>query len=1142
MSALTEYLRAIHHVRATGGGTSEESYYPALAALLDHVGKRLKPPVRAVFELKNLGAGHPDFGLYTAEQFERADGGLRAGHVEKPARGVGEVKGAGHDLDALIASEQVERYLAAYGLLLATNLRQFAVVVPGPVVGQPIVVERFSLGDSEGAFWATAARAKDVDDAVGDAFEAFIERALRHAAPVDEPKDLAWFLASYAREARARLDRLAGQPGGLAALAGLRDALETTLGARFRGERGERFFRATVVQTLFYGVFSAWTLWHREQTEHEARGWKDEHGRDTGPAEFRWRFSVDYLHVPVLAELFHQLTGPKVRQLGLTDLLDRTERLLARVRRARFFARFRDAEAVQYFYEPFLEAYDPVLRKQLGVWYTPPEVVRYMVARVDRVLKDELGEPDGLASERVVVLDPACGTGAFLVEVLRHVRRALEDAGAGATVGSKLRQAATRRLFGFELLTAPFVVAHLQLGLALRAAGAPLGEGQRAAVYLTNALTGWVPTPNEGQRRLAQEFEEEVEAARHVKRDERILVVIGNPPYEGHPGLAYDEERALVEAYRHPVSPDVPKPEGRGLNDLYVRFFRVAERQITERTRRGVVCLISNNSWLDWPSYPAMRERFLNAFDRIWIDNLHGDSRRTGKLTPEGDPDPSIFSTPTNREGIRVGTAIAVLARTEEHEEGSMAEVRYRDFWGSNKLATLDALSREGTLRSLGADASDYTLLTPVHALGLPLLPRKTTEGYLEWPTIPDLFPAFFPGIFTARDGALVDVDRSRLEERMARYFDSGVTDAEVKESDPVLMSSTSRFNAPVVRRALIELKRRNEGRGEATGRIIPYLYRPFDVRWLFWIGVTNLLDRERAEYLQRVPEETAGLVTSQRYRRGFDPPIVSDVIASLHVNETGTSIFPFRLKLTADDQAHTEDNLSERARRYLRELGATTEDLFHHALAVLHAPAYRAENAGALKQDWPRVPLPTSTEVLAASADLGRRVAALLDPSTDVPGVTAGSIRPELRRIAVPERADGTGIDEHRGHTAVTARWGYLGSKGQVMPGTGHTVEHPAPTGLPAALGSAVVDVYLNDATRWAGVPRAVWAFTLGGYPVLKKWLSYRQEDVLGRPLSMREVEYFQTVARRIAALLLLADELDASYAAVRSATAAEA
>ena len=163
---------------------------------------------------------------------------------------------------------------------------------------------------------------------------------------------------------------------------------------------------------------------------------------------------------------------------------------------AAFFARFNEGEAVPYFYEPFLQAFDPALRKQLGVWYTPAEVVRYMVARVDRALRDDLGIADGLAAENVYVLDPCCGTGAYLAEVLRRIAANLQDRGLGALTGARVKQAALERVFGFEIMPAPFVVAHLQVGLTMQDLDAPLAEDgdERAGVFLTNALTGWEPT------------------------------------------------------------------------------------------------------------------------------------------------------------------------------------------------------------------------------------------------------------------------------------------------------------------------------------------------------------------------------------------------------------------------------------------------------------------------------------------------------------------------------------------------------------------------------------------------------------------------------------------------------------------------
>ena len=278
-----------------------------------------------------------------------------------------------------------------------------------------------------------------------------------------------------------------------------------------------------------------------------------------------------------------------------------------------------------------------------------------MVARVDRALKDDLGIADGLAADNVYVLDPCCGTGAYLAETLKRIAANLEERGLGALTGARVKQAATQRVFGFEIMPTPFVVAHLQVGLTMQALDAPLSDddNERAGVFLTNALTGWEPRV---QKPLPfPELEEERDRAERVKQNTPVLVILGNPPYNGFAGMAVDEERELSEAYR--TTKRVRRPEGQGLNDLYVRFFRMAERRIAEKTGRGVVCFISNYSWLDGLSFTGMRERYLEAFDAIRIDCLNGDKYKTGKTTPDGAPDPSIFSTPDDPVGIQVGTA-----------------------------------------------------------------------------------------------------------------------------------------------------------------------------------------------------------------------------------------------------------------------------------------------------------------------------------------------------------------------------------------------------------------------------------------------------------------------------------------------------
>ena len=354
--------------------------------------------------------------------------------------------------------------------------------------------------------------------------------------------------------------------------------------------------------------------------------------------------------------------GP-LQPLGLVEVLDWTASALNRVDRDAFFARFSEGEAVPYFYEPFLQAFDPDLRKQLGVWYTPAEVVRYMVARVDQALKDDLGIPDGLAGENVYVLDPCCGTGAYLAEVLRRIAANLQRKGLGALTGAQVKQAATQRVFGFEIMPAPFVVAHLQVGLTMQELDAPLSEDgdERAGVFLTNALTGWEPAV---QKPLPfPELEQERERAERVKQDTPVLVILGNPPYNGFAGMAVDEERELSQAYR--TTKQVRRPEGQGLNDLYVRFFRMAERRIAEKTGQGVVCFISNYSWLDGLSFTGMRERYLEAFDAIRIDNAcNGDKYqdRARRHWRAHTSDPSIFSIVRGtRSASRLAPAIATL-------------------------------------------------------------------------------------------------------------------------------------------------------------------------------------------------------------------------------------------------------------------------------------------------------------------------------------------------------------------------------------------------------------------------------------------------------------------------------------------------
>jgi hypothetical protein len=733
----------------------------------------------------------------------------------------------------------------------------------------------------------------------------------------------------------------------------------------------------------------------------------------------------------------------------------------------------------------------------------------------------------------------------------------------------------------------------------------------------------------------------------------KILVILGNPPYNGFAGVAVAEERDLTNAYR--ATNRAPAPQGHGLNDLYVRFYRMAERRIVEMSGRGVVCFISNYSWLDGLSFTGMRERYLDAFDCVWIDCLNGDKYKTGKLTPEGDPDPSVFSTEFSPEGIQVGTAIALLARTAavpavEMEKGQgdagAAGVRFRHLWGKTK--------RQRLLETAAQDGESlYEQLRPPLELGLPFAPARVDTGYLAWPLLPDLFPVSFPGVKTSRDDVVVDIDRERLTERMKMYFDPKVNHEEMRRACPSAMTSTARFDAEAARDYLRK-------RGLLEKNVVQYHYRPFDVRWLYWEPETKLLDEKRAEYFPHVFEGNVWIEARQKQAmQHFDRGYVVRVLADNFGNGL-SNFFPLLLKEeqpqaslpTQASDTGVQANVSDRTIAYIECVGGGGPEVFYHSIATLHAPAYRQENADALRQNWPRIPLPDSAELLLSSAQLGKRVAALLDTNEE----PFGDGLPLLKLIGVPARVGGGALQD--AELALTAGWGHAGKGGATMPGKGRIVgrgctseersdleraaavlsarraQKPADRGdvltlyrgLSAAgfgkfkssgeitieqygalgatddlrkaqhyahrrggaggkvikfttlddpryitdspqdpgefriraafkplsweevpsgvaerqipVGSDTLDVYLNDDAYWRNIPVRVWEYTIGGYQVIKKWLSYREQKLLGRPITKDEVRWVQEMARRIAAILLLEPALDDNYHAVKAHT----
>lgn len=375
----------------------------------------------------------------------------------------------------------------------------------------------------------------------------------------------------------------------------------------------------------------------------------------------------------------------------------------------------------------------------------------------------------------------------------------------------------------------------------------------------------------------------------------------------------------------------------------------------------------------------------------------------------------------------------------------------------------------------------------------------------------------------------------------MQNYLDPRVSDEDADKLAPGIMTDSALFEAKAVRSALYK-------RGYRPWQIFRFAYRPFDTRWLYWEPTTNLLDRKREGYMSQYLPSAPTMYLAQKNRMAFDPPGITHLLANRHLNERGANAFAlFSIGEPLPGQIEIGNNLSAAAENYLRQITCNRqEDLFFHAISAMHSPQYRSENAGALMSDWPRIPLPATVEMLACSAALGRRLVELLDAESSITLATAWSF---LAALKLP--LDGN-LDEA---LKITAGWGHKGPGSTVAPARGLAIERPWTeaereklVALATAqsltiddavtlLGENCVDIYLNGETYWSAVPLNAWNYTLGGYQVLKKWLSYREfttEDpspLLHRPLRSDEAAHFAQVVRRISAVLLLGPALDASY-----------
>ena len=519
-----------------------------------------------------------------------------------------------------------------------------------------------------------------------------------------------------------------------------------------------------------------------------------------------------------------------------------------------------------YFYEDYLKEYDAATRKARGVYYTPPPVVNFIVRSIDDILKVNFGIEDGLADhKRVTVLDFACGTGTFLLEVFERIFEQIGGADAGRA-DLVVREHLLKNVFGFEYLIAPYTIAHLKLSQYLNDKRHPLKDEQRLQIFLTNTLEPIEPQSN----LLLPAVSSEVEAAQEIK-ERPILVITGNPPYAGHSKNKGDWIKEKIGGYKYTIEMDeagkeLEKPlderNPKWLNDDYVKFIRFAQLRMDE-VEEGVVGVITNHSYLDNPTFRGMRQSLLRTFDQIYILDLHG-STKPRELSPEGSKNENVFD-------ITKGVSIALLVKKSGVPKG----VWFQEVWGARleKYKYVASVDFQSVVWQRVQCIEPYYFFRPKDW-------RNWGEYQLGWP-ISDtlnpkneksqLFSVNVLGFQSHRDRLAIASEPTSLEDRARDMLDFGITDAEFRRKHNLRNSDT--WNIGKARKLIRENR-------DWKKKIIKCSYRPFDNPYCFlvmslWTALAESLlitlpekKTSRSSFLDKSELHTGVMPLSQNCRQ----------------------------------------------------------------------------------------------------------------------------------------------------------------------------------------------------------------------------------------------------------------------------------
>lgn len=598
-----------------------------------------------------------------------------------------------------------------------------------------------------------------------------------------------------------------------------------------------------------------------------------------------------------------------------------------------------------YFYEDYLKAYDQATRKARGVYYTPPPVVNFIVRAIDDILKDSFDIEDGLADHRrVTVLDFACGTGTFLLEVFERIFEQIGGADSGRA-DLIVREHLLKNIYGFEYLIAPYTIAHLKLSQYLNDKGHALQDDDRLKVFLTNTLEPVEPQQN----LLLPAVSSEVEAAQHIK-EQPILVITGNPPYSGHSRNKGRWIKGAIAGYRYVIEEndsglEIERPLGernpKWLNDDYVKFIRFAQLKM-DGVEEGIVGVITNHSWLDNPTFRGMRQSLMRSFEQIYVIDLHGNAKKKERA-PDGSTDENVFD-------IEQGVAISLFVKRPDLERGVWrADLRGKRLQKYEAVASRDLKGMD--LECVESSPPYYFL----HKWNADLF-EEYTRGF----PIPDIMPVNSVDIVTSRDKLAIAYTEEEIRDR--------VTDFSKRSSE----NARDRYGlGRDVRDWKVKWAQDDVKKG---GSIIRIRYRPFDDRYTFYTGRSRGFHVYPRDAVSRqLLHSNIALITSRLTKgESFGHVQVTDRPAEVICMSSNTSnngfVFPLRME-------NDQENFSENFRTFLDcrfDHHYSPEEIFGYIFAVLHAPEYRARYAEFLRIDFPRLPFPEHASDFERLSDLG--------------------------------------------------------------------------------------------------------------------------------------------------------------------------